>query len=203
MKGVNKAKERIQECATANVLTMSAAFEPGDFRYEASQECINNATVMTLRTVSSVVAPLCLHGSIPIATLARWMVFEASSGWFCHHSLTFSTCFSNVSCFGWGNFRSFNHFLYWVSVSDEGWLSTSQELTDPGDISKDEGSNEVEAAGCPCSARPIGVVAGVEPSGALGYDVPVSDFIFANSASNSRMRCWLATSAEGWAGSQD
>ena len=144
MKGVNKAKERMQECATANVLTMSAAFEPGDFRYEASQECINNATVMTLRTISSVVAPLCLHGSIPIATLARWMVFEASSGWFCHHSLTFSKCFSNVSCFGWGYFRSFNHFLYWVSVSDEGWLSTGHELTDPGDISKDEGSNEVE-----------------------------------------------------------
>ena len=71
MKGGNKAKERMQECATANVLTMSAAFEPGDFRYEASQECINNATVMTLRTISSVVAPLCLHGSIPIATLAR------------------------------------------------------------------------------------------------------------------------------------
>ena len=50
---------------------MLAAFEPGDFRYEASQECINNATVMTLRTTSSVVAPLCLQGSIPIATLAR------------------------------------------------------------------------------------------------------------------------------------
>ena len=176
---------------------MSAAFEPGDFRYEASQECINNATVMTLRTTSSVVAPLCLHGSIPIATLARWTVLEASSGWFCHHSLTLSKCFSNVSCFGWGNFRSFNHFLYWVSVNDEGWLSTSHELTDPGEISRDEGSNDVEAAGCPCKARPIGVVAGVEPSGALGCDVLVADFIFANSASNSRMRCWLATSAEG------
>ena len=114
MKGVNKAKERIQECATAKVRIMSAAFEPGDFRYEASQECINNATVMTLRTTSSVVAPLCLHGSIPIATLARWTVLEASSGWFCHHSLTLSKCFltcpasagatsglSTISCTGY------------------------------------------------------------------------------------------------------
>ena len=100
VKGVNKAKERIQECATAKVRTIPAAFEPGDFKYKASQECINNATVMTLRTISSVVAPLCLQGSMPIATLALWMVLEASSGWFCHHSLTLSKCFSNVSCFG-------------------------------------------------------------------------------------------------------
>ena len=71
VKGVNKAKERIQECATAKVRTMLAAFEPGDFKYKANQECINNATVMTLRTISSVVAPLCLQGSMPIATLAR------------------------------------------------------------------------------------------------------------------------------------
>ena len=203
VKGVNNARARIQAWATAKVLIMLAAFEPGDFRYEASQECINNATVMTLRTTSSVVAPLCLQGSIPIATLARWIVLEASSGWFCHHSLTFSKFFSKMSCLGWGNFRSFNHFLYWVSVSDEGWLSTSHEFTDPGEISRDEGSKDVEAAGCPWSARPIGVVAGVDPWGAVAGDVLAADFIFASSASSSRMRCWLATSAEGWAGSQD
>ena len=98
VKGVKRAKARIQECATARVRIIRAAFEPGDFKYEASQECISKATVMTLRTISSVVAPLCLHGSMPIATLALWMVLEASSGWFCHHSLTFSNCFSNVSC---------------------------------------------------------------------------------------------------------
>ena len=79
--------------------------------------------------------------------------------------------------------------MYWVSLNDEGWLSTSHVLTDPGEISRDEGSNDVEAAGCPCSARPIGVEAGVEPSGAVDGDVPASDFIFASSASNSRMRC--------------
>ena len=71
MKGVSKANERIQECATAKVRMISAAFEPDDFKYKASQECISNATVMTLRTISSVVAPLCLQGSMPIATLAR------------------------------------------------------------------------------------------------------------------------------------
>ena len=98
MKGVNKARARIQECATARVRMIPAAFEPGVFKYAAGQECINSATVMTLRTMSSVVAPLCLQGSMPIATLALWMVLDASSGWFCHHSLTFSNCFSNVSC---------------------------------------------------------------------------------------------------------
>ena len=50
VKGVNKAKARIQECATAKVRMIPAAFEPGVFKYAASQECINNATVMTLRT---------------------------------------------------------------------------------------------------------------------------------------------------------
>ena len=79
MKGVNKAKARIQECAKVRMIP--AAFEPGNFKYEASQECISKATVMTLRTVSSVVAPLCLQGSMPIATLALWMVLDASSGW--------------------------------------------------------------------------------------------------------------------------
>ena len=78
--------------------------------------------------------------------------------------------------------------MYWVSLNDEGWLSTSHVLTDPGEINRDEGSNDVEAAGCPCSARPIGVVAGVELSGAVDGDVPVSDFIFASSASNSTLQ---------------
>ena len=64
MKGVNKAKARIQECVTARVRIIRAAFEPGEFKYEASQECISIATVMTLRTISSVVAPLCLQGSM-------------------------------------------------------------------------------------------------------------------------------------------
>ena len=56
VKGVNKAKARIQECVTARVRIIRAAFEPGEFKYEASQECISIATVMTLRTISSVVA---------------------------------------------------------------------------------------------------------------------------------------------------
>ena len=98
VKGVNKAKARIHECVTARVRIIRAAFEPGDFKYEASQECISIATVMTLRTISSVAALLCLQGSMPIATLALWMVLAASSGWFCHHSMTFSNCFSKVSC---------------------------------------------------------------------------------------------------------
>ena len=58
MKGVNKAKARIHECVTARVRMIWAAFEPGDFKYEASQECISKATVMTLRTISSVVCAL-------------------------------------------------------------------------------------------------------------------------------------------------
>ena len=33
---------------------------------------------MTLRTISSVEAFLCLQGSMPIATLALWIVFPAS-----------------------------------------------------------------------------------------------------------------------------
>ena len=81
VKGVNKAKARIQECVTARVRIIRAAFEPGDFKYEASQECISIATVMTLRTISSVAALLCLQGSMHIATLALWMVLAASSGW--------------------------------------------------------------------------------------------------------------------------
>ena len=81
VKGVNKAKARIQECVTARVRIIRAAFEPGDFKYEASQECISIATVMTLRTISSVAVLLCLQGSMHIATLALWMVLAASSGW--------------------------------------------------------------------------------------------------------------------------
>ena len=42
-----------------------------------------------------------------------------------------------------------------------------------------------------------GVSAGVAVSGL------VDDLILANSASSSRMRCWLAASATGWVGSQD
>ena len=203
VKGVNSARTRIQEWATAKVRIMLAAFEPGAFKYAASQECINNATVMTLRTTSSVEAPLCLHGSIPIATLARWIVLEASSGWFCHHSLTFSKFFSRMSCLGCGSFRAFTHFVYWVSDNDAGWLSTSQVFTEPGEISRVEGSKVVEAAGCPWSARPIGVVAGVELWGAVPGEVVPADLTLASSASSSRMRCWLATSADGWVGSQD
>ena len=98
VKGVNKARTRIHECVTARVRIIRAAVEPEEFKYEASQECISMATVMTLRTISSVVAFLCLQGSMPIATLALWSVLAASSGCCCHHSSTFSNCFSKVSC---------------------------------------------------------------------------------------------------------
>ena len=64
-------------------------------------------------------------------------------------------------------------------------------------------SKDVEADGCPCSARPIGVEACPGTSGVVGRCWELSDFIFASSASNSRMRCWLALSAVGWEGSQD
>ena len=71
-----------------------AAFESRDIKYLASQEFISIATVMTLRTISSVEAFLCLHGSMPIATLALWIVFTASSCWLFHQVATFSSCFS-------------------------------------------------------------------------------------------------------------
>ena len=57
--GVNKARTRIHECVTASALIIRAAFEPGEFKIKASQECISMATVMTLRTISSVDAFLC------------------------------------------------------------------------------------------------------------------------------------------------
>ena len=68
-----------------------------ELRWLASQECINRATVMTRRTISSEVVFLCFPGSMPIATLARWIVLDASSGCLFHHSLTFSSCLASVS----------------------------------------------------------------------------------------------------------
>ena len=85
-------------------------------------------------------------------------------------------------------FQVFQPFLVLGLAQRRRLVVNDHVLTDPGEISRDEGSNDVEAAGCPCSARPIGVEAGVEPSGAVDGDVPASDFIFASSASNSRMR---------------
>ena len=82
-------------------------------------------------------------------------------------------------------------------------MSKSHWLTEPGETSKDEGSKDVEAEVCPCRARPIGVEACPGASGVVGGFWALSDFILASSASNSRMRCWLALSADGWEGSQD
>jgi hypothetical protein len=45
-----------------------------------------------------------------------------------------------------GSFKSIiSHFLYCVWVSEVGWFSTSHGSTEPGETSKHEGSNIVEA----------------------------------------------------------
>ena len=59
---------------------MWTAFESREFRWLAIQEFISIATVMTLSTISSVEEFLSLHASIPIATLALWIVLADSSG---------------------------------------------------------------------------------------------------------------------------
>ena len=125
---------------------MGFALDSRELRWLASQECISRATVMTRRTISSEVVFLCFPGSMPIATLARWIVLEASSGCLFHHSLTFSSCLASVSSLCGGSFKSFNHLLYWVSVNESGWLSTSQGSTDPGDTKRAAGSKVAEAA---------------------------------------------------------
>ena len=54
----------------------------------------------------------------------------------------------------------------------------------------------------PARARPIGVDK-VPGDSAAVEEVWFEDFTLANSASSSRMRCWLAVSATGCVGSQD
>ena len=81
-------------------------------------------------------------------------------------------------------------------------MSTSHGSTEPGETRNAYGSNDVEAACCPERARPIGVDKVPRDSAAAG-EVWFEDFTLANSASSSRMRCWLAVSATGCVGSQD
>ena len=61
---------------------MWIAFESREFRWLPDQEFISIATVMTLSTISSVEEFLSLQASIPIATLALWIILADSSGWF-------------------------------------------------------------------------------------------------------------------------
>ena len=79
--------------------------------------------------------------------------------------------------------------MYWVSVSESGWLSTSQGSTDPGDTKRAAGSKVVEAAVCPWKARPSGDDDGGVGVDELGGGFVPSDFILASSASSSRIRC--------------
>ena len=184
---------------------MRAAFESRDVRCLASQEFISIATVMTLSTISSVEAFLSLQARINAHryTLALWIVFDDSSGWLFHQVVTFSNCFSNVSVLWEGSFKSFRHFLYCVSVSEAGWLSTSQGSTEPGETSKLDGSKDVEVDCCPCKARPIGVDEFPGASAVVGDARLFDNLTLASSASSSKMRCWLALSATGWEGNQD
>ena len=116
---VVKANDKIQELAMFRSRIIRTAFEPGEFKWPASQELISMATVMTLRTISSVVA-FFIFEHRPPSPHWLWMVAADSSGCSFHHCVTFSSCFSRVFILCWGSFRSFNHFLYWVSV--KGWL---------------------------------------------------------------------------------
>ena len=107
----HSAKLRIHECATVRSFKNCLVVGPLDLEYEASHELTVNATVMILMTSSSMVEFFSLWGSRPIATLTRWIVFEAASGWVGHNCKAFWKFFSKVSTFGWGSLKSLIHFL--------------------------------------------------------------------------------------------